>query len=173
MIGVRNPRKQSVTDGNDMEPKSAIIWVNELRLSDYTNKGGWTAMALARTNLADIGNLSLYGAYTTAGFGNLEDNLTNLELVNNLNTRSHLQHHEEFVQIHELILKQGLNGLGRVRKVNNQMMGIFAFCKLFNNVTFADAPRTFNHQCASRCLMLFPIEQSFVYFSPHGANYIR
>ena len=90
MIGVRNPRKQSVTDGNDMEPKSAIIWVNELRLSDYTNKGGWTAMALARTNLADIGNLSLYGAYTTAGFGNLEDNLTNLELVNNLNTQATL-----------------------------------------------------------------------------------
>ena len=38
MIGIRNPRKQSLDDGNDMMPKSAIIWVNELRLSDYINK---------------------------------------------------------------------------------------------------------------------------------------
>lgn len=89
------------------------------------------------------------------------------------NTRSHLQHHEEFVQVYELILKQGLNWLCRVRKVNNQIMGIFAFCKLFNNVTFTDTTRTFNHQCASRCLMLFPIEQSFVYFPSHVDDYSK
>ena len=39
-------------------------------------------MALARTNLADVGNLSLYGAYTTANFGNLEDPLIKEELMN-------------------------------------------------------------------------------------------
>lgn len=88
MIGIRNPRKQSLTDPNDMEPKSVLVWVNELRLSDYSNKGGVSAMALARTNLADLGNLSLYGSYTTAGFGNLEDNLTGLELVNSLHTQA-------------------------------------------------------------------------------------
>ena len=82
MIGVRNPKKESLTDGNNMLPKSAIVWVNELRLSDYTNKGGWAAMALARTNLADVGNLSLYGSYTTANFGNLEDPLIKEDLVN-------------------------------------------------------------------------------------------
>lgn len=87
MIGVRNPRKNSTTDGNNMLPKSAIVWVNELRLSEYNNRGGWSAMALARTNLADVGNLSMYGAYTTAGFGNLEDNLNKLELVNTLNSQ--------------------------------------------------------------------------------------
>jgi cell surface protein SprA len=82
MIGVRNPKKESLTDGNNMLPKSAIVWVNELRLTDYINKGGWAAMALARTNLADLGNLSLYGSYTTAHFGNLEDPLVKEELVN-------------------------------------------------------------------------------------------
>ena len=90
MIGVRNPRKQSLDDGNDMMPKSAIVWVNELRLSDYINKGGWAAMALARTSLADIGNLSLYGSYTTANFGNLEDPLIKEELVNTLNFQTTL-----------------------------------------------------------------------------------
>jgi cell surface protein SprA len=75
MVGVRNPKKESLTDGNNMLPKSATIWINELRLTDYLNKGGWAAMALARTNLADVGNLSVYGSYTTSNFGNLEDPL--------------------------------------------------------------------------------------------------
>ena len=82
MIGVRNPKKETLSDGNNMLPKSAIVWINELRLSDYINRGGWAAMALARTNLADVGNLSLYGSYTTANFGNLEDPLVKEELVN-------------------------------------------------------------------------------------------
>ena len=90
MIGVRNPKKESLTDGNDMLPKSAIVWINELRLTDYINKGGWAAMALARTNLADLGNLSLYGAYTTANFGNLEDPLIQEELVNTFNFQTTL-----------------------------------------------------------------------------------
>lgn len=90
MIGVRNPRKESLNDGDNMLPKSVIVWINELRLSDYINKGGWAAMALARTNLADVGNLSLYGSYTTANFGNLEDPLIKEELVNTFNFQSTL-----------------------------------------------------------------------------------
>lgn len=90
MIGVRNPRKESLDDGNNMMPKSATVWVNELRLSDYSNKGGWAAMALARTNLADVGNLSIYGSYTTANFGNLEDPLLKEELVNTFTFQSTL-----------------------------------------------------------------------------------
>ena len=82
MVGVRNPKKETLTDGNNMLPKSAVVWINELRLSDYRNKGGWAAMAMARTNLADVGNLSLYGSYTTANFGNLEDPLVKEELMN-------------------------------------------------------------------------------------------
>lgn len=84
MVGVRNPKKETLDDGNDMLPKSCIVWVNELRLADFNNRGGYAAMALARTNLADLGNLSMYGSYTTSGFGNLEDNPTTLELVNTL-----------------------------------------------------------------------------------------
>ena len=85
MIGVRNPKGASEAE---MVSRSAIVWINELRLSDYTNKGGWSAMALARTNLADVGNLSLYGSYTSAGFGNLEDKLTDPELINHLNLQA-------------------------------------------------------------------------------------
>lgn len=90
MIGVRNPRKESMGDGNDMLPKSAIVWVNELRLNEYTSNGGWTAMTLARANLADIGSLSFYGSYSTAGFGNLEDHLNRLKLEDALNLQTSL-----------------------------------------------------------------------------------
>lgn len=85
MIGVRNPRKQSATDGNDMLPKSAIVWINELRLGDFSRKSGWAAMALARTNLANLGDLSLYGAYTSSRFGSLEQNISDLDGLNNAN----------------------------------------------------------------------------------------
>lgn len=88
MVGVRNPKKESLEDGNDMLPKSCIVWLNELRLTDFNNQGGIAAMALARTNLADLGNLSLYGSYRTAGFGNLEEKPTSLELVNTLQMQS-------------------------------------------------------------------------------------
>ena len=88
MVGVRNPKKESLDDGNDMLPKSCIVWLNELRLTDFNNRGGIAAMALARTNLADLGNLSLYGSYRTAGFGNLEEKPTSLELVNTLQMQS-------------------------------------------------------------------------------------
>ena len=90
MVGIRNPRKQTYDDAGDMMPKSAIVWINELRLADFINKGGWAAMALARTNLADLGDLSLYTAYTSAGFGNLEDKLNRLELVNTFNIQTTL-----------------------------------------------------------------------------------
>ena len=90
MVGVRNPKKESLDDGNNMLPKSCIVWINEMRLTDFNNRGGIAAMALARTNLADLGNLSLYGSYRSAGFGNLEEKPTSLELVNTMQLQSTL-----------------------------------------------------------------------------------
>ncbi|MDP6909408.1 MAG: cell surface protein SprA, partial [Flavobacteriales bacterium] len=41
MIGIRNPKKKSPHDGDDGLAKCVEIWVNELRLTDFDNKGGW------------------------------------------------------------------------------------------------------------------------------------
>jgi cell surface protein SprA len=49
MIGVRNPKKQTANDYDDGLPKSAEIWVNELRLTDFDQKGGWAANARMTT----------------------------------------------------------------------------------------------------------------------------
>lgn len=73
MIGIRNPSKQnnsiSVDDGM---PKSGEIWVNELRLSDFKEDGGWAARARVSTRLADLGTLNLAGSISTPGFGSIE-----------------------------------------------------------------------------------------------------
>ncbi len=72
MIGVRNPRQGTGSTGDDGQPKNAIIWVNELRVTDYNNKSGWAATARIETVLADLGRVVLTGAHNTPGFGGLE-----------------------------------------------------------------------------------------------------
>jgi cell surface protein SprA len=48
------------------------IWVNELRLSEIDEKGGYAALLRADIQLADLGTLSLSGNMHTKGFGTLE-----------------------------------------------------------------------------------------------------
>lgn len=72
MIGVRNPKRQTLTSSDDGQPKSAVIWVNELRVTDFNNKGGMAATARVETILADLGRLVVTGSHITPGFGSLE-----------------------------------------------------------------------------------------------------
>ncbi|HOP13599.1 MAG TPA: cell surface protein SprA, partial [Lentimicrobium sp.] len=72
MIGVRNPKKQFITDNDDGESKCVEVWVNELRLTDFDEKSGFAATARIAANLADLGNVVLSGSYSTAGFGSIE-----------------------------------------------------------------------------------------------------
>ncbi len=68
MIGVRNPK-----DPNGDGPKiCAEVWVNELRLSDFDEKGGWAATARVTTKLADLGTFTVTGLRSTAGWGSIE-----------------------------------------------------------------------------------------------------
>jgi cell surface protein SprA len=72
MIGVRNPiknRNRSVDDGN---PKSGEVWVNELRLSDFIENGGWAANAHLQARLADLGTVDMVGQTSTPGWGSIE-----------------------------------------------------------------------------------------------------
>lgn len=72
MIGIRNPKRQTITDKDDGLPKSAEIWVNELRLTDFNNKSGWAATGRFTANLADLGNVSMTLSHSTPGFGSIE-----------------------------------------------------------------------------------------------------
>ena len=76
MIGVRNPKRQNLSSEDDGQPKSAVIWVNELRLTELSSNGGIAATGRLETTLADLGRLTLTGSYSSAGFGALDSDIT-------------------------------------------------------------------------------------------------
>ena len=72
MVGVRNPiktRNQASDDGN---PKYGEVWVNELRLNDFIENGGWAANAHLQARLADLGTIDIVGQTSTPGWGSIE-----------------------------------------------------------------------------------------------------
>jgi cell surface protein SprA len=72
MVGVRNPIKTRNIQADDGNPKSAEVWVNELRLSDFVENGGWAANAHFQARLADIGTVDMVGQTSTPGWGSIE-----------------------------------------------------------------------------------------------------
>ncbi len=53
--------------------KSGEVWVNELRLREANNEGGWAASGAMNVQLSDLGSLNMTGRYVTDGFGGLEE----------------------------------------------------------------------------------------------------
>ncbi len=76
MIGIRNPKK----DGDEANPwntdnglpRCLEVWVNELRLTDFDQSGGWAAVARVNAQLADLGNVSVAGNYSTPFWGSID-----------------------------------------------------------------------------------------------------
>jgi cell surface protein SprA len=84
MLGVRNPYKNNSPQGvDDGLAKSAIVWFDELRLTDFDNKGGWAALARADFKLADFADITVSGSKSTAGFGTLDSKLEDRSLSDN------------------------------------------------------------------------------------------
>lgn len=75
MVGVRNPKQENVLSGDDGLKKSAELWINELRLVDFKNEGGWAATGRFSADLADLARLSVSGSYSTSGFGSVEQKI--------------------------------------------------------------------------------------------------
>ncbi|MDE5975899.1 MAG: cell surface protein SprA, partial [Muribaculaceae bacterium] len=67
LIGVRN-RSNSVKDGT--------IWVNELRVTDFNESGGWAANVNANLALSDLGMVNFSLHKETAGFGGVDQGLS-------------------------------------------------------------------------------------------------
>jgi len=72
LIGVRNPKRQGTDLNDDGESKDAIVWVDELRLTDFDNKPGWAGTGRLEANLNDLGRVMFSGSFTSAGFGSLD-----------------------------------------------------------------------------------------------------
>jgi cell surface protein SprA len=72
MLGIRNPKASANPQEDDGMPKSGEIWLNELRLTDFNEDGGWAANARITTKLADLGTVTISGNTSTPGFGSIE-----------------------------------------------------------------------------------------------------
>jgi len=64
MIGVRN---------NGRRTGNVEVWVNELRMQDFSDEGGWAAQGNLNVQMSDLGSVNVTGHVETAGFGGLED----------------------------------------------------------------------------------------------------
>ncbi|HJV77394.1 MAG TPA: cell surface protein SprA [Paludibacter sp.] len=71
MIGVRNGSNST---------KSGEIWVNEMRMSEFDESGGWAGMANLAVGLSDVGTMNVSGRVETAGYGSIESNVQNRRL---------------------------------------------------------------------------------------------
>lgn len=71
MIGLRN---------NSGEVRSVEVWVNELRVGDYHEEGGWAANANLAVQLSDLGAFNLRGQMSTAGFGAIDQSLSERQI---------------------------------------------------------------------------------------------
>jgi cell surface protein SprA len=78
MLGVRNPRKGSPNSipSDDGSSKCGEIWLNELRLTDFDERGGYAANGRINARLADFANVNLTGSMSTVGFGSIDQSLT-------------------------------------------------------------------------------------------------
>lgn len=71
LIGVRN-KSNSVKDG--------AVWVNELKVTDFNESGGWAANATVNLGISDIATLNFGGHIETAGFGSVDQGLSQRRL---------------------------------------------------------------------------------------------
>ena len=71
LIGVRN-RSNSIKDGT--------IWVNELKVTEFNEDGGWGANGSMNIALADLATLNMTGHKETAGFGSVDQPLATRRL---------------------------------------------------------------------------------------------
>ncbi len=99
MIGVRNPGKNEVNPWpnggvDNGEAECVIVWVNELRLTDFTSEGGSAAIAQAQIKAADFANVQISGNYSGVNWGSVESRVQerqrNEKLGLDLNTNMQL-----------------------------------------------------------------------------------
>ena len=67
LIGIRN-RSNTTKDGT--------VWVNELKVTDFNEDGGWAVNANANLALSDIANVNVSYHKETAGFGGVDQGLS-------------------------------------------------------------------------------------------------
>ncbi len=79
MVGIRNPKRQSLDDDDDGLSKCAEVWINELRLTGFNDKAGWAGLMRVSSQLADVGQVVFSGMYSSPNFGSLEQKINDTQ----------------------------------------------------------------------------------------------
>jgi len=75
MVGVRNPLKNdpdNIWQPDNGDAECAIIWINEMRLTDFVSEGGSAAIGQMQLQLADFATVSASGNYSGINWGSVE-----------------------------------------------------------------------------------------------------
>jgi len=79
LVGLRN------TKGPDNLAHCAEVWINELRLTEFDNEGGWATTGQIQAKLADLGQVSLAGTYFSPFWGSVEKKINERSKESNAN----------------------------------------------------------------------------------------
>ncbi len=71
LVGIRN---------NAATVKDGIVWLNELKVTDFNSEGGWAAKANVNLGVSDIATLNFGAHIETAGFGGVDQSLNQRRL---------------------------------------------------------------------------------------------
>ena len=84
MLGVKNSlRSQTNPEGDDGLDKSVLVWFNELRLTEFDERGGWAATARLNLKLADFADVNISGSKSTIGFGSIDSKVSERNRADN------------------------------------------------------------------------------------------
>lgn len=68
MVGVRNRKDDGLA-------RCAEIWINEMRLTGFDERGGFAGLARLDVQMADLGQLTASGSYQSIGFGSIDQSV--------------------------------------------------------------------------------------------------
>lgn len=86
MLGLKNPLRGAIGSpaNDDGAEKSAQAWFNELRLTDFDERGGWAATGRMSMKLADFADVNVSGTKSTIGFGSIDSKVSERSRADNV-----------------------------------------------------------------------------------------
>ncbi|WP_421941532.1 cell surface protein SprA [Pedobacter sp.] len=85
MLGVKNPlRNLAQGESDDGQDKTVLVWFNELRLTEFDERGGWAATARLNLKLADFADVNISGSKSTIGFGTIDSKVSERNRADNV-----------------------------------------------------------------------------------------
>ncbi|WP_414691870.1 cell surface protein SprA [Pedobacter sp. UBA4863] len=86
MLGLKNPWKGApdALPTDDGLAKYAQVWFNELRLTEFDERGGWAATARMSAKLADFADVNVSGTKATIGFGSIDSKVSDRNRAENI-----------------------------------------------------------------------------------------